>query len=265
MVTVPRVCDTLMIERVSTEPVSTEPVEYTVRNRQGIELGKVTEEGYFLLLQMDGVTELARVQERLRERFGKTSSPKDLSGWFTELENAGVLNTNDRAIRVLTYLKEQGISYRGSSADRRAAPQDEGGDRLDDARRDEASATASWFDYAIFLLNDGLIDEGLAVFERLMESQQGDVRLHELTGHLRFLAATDDLPDPPQERRDVSWDAFDAALREMLDQGACPKCDLPFVVELGANNRCYYCGASFSSYVLSKAEGERRRQPTAGD
>jgi len=260
MAAVPRVCDTLMIERVSTEPV-----EYTVRNRQGIELGKVTEEGYFLLLQMDGVTELSEVQERLKERFGKTSSPTDLGGWFTELKSAGVLNTNDRAIRVLTYLKEQGVSYRGSNADRRAAEQGEEHARRADARRDEASSAAGWFDYAIFLLNDGLIDEGLVVFERLIESQQGDVRLHELAGHLRYLAATDDLPEPPEERRDVSWEAFDAALREMLDQGACPSCDLPFEVELGANNRCYYCGASFSSYVLSQAESERRRQPPAGD
>ena len=60
-----------------------------------------------------------------------------------------------------------------------------------------------------------------------------------------------------------SYDWRDVALYA-LSLGAGTD-DLPFVVELGANNRCYYCGASFSSYVLSKAESERRRQPTAGD
>jgi len=260
MAAVPRVCDTLDIERLSAEPA-----EYSVRNRQGVELGKVTEEGYFLLLQMDGLTELDAVQERLRERFGKSSSADELKDWFTELKGAGVLNTNDRAIRVLTYLKQQGVTYRGSNADRRAESTEENSERRQEPRRDDAAAAAGWFDYAIFLLNDGLLDEGLAVFERMMESQQGDVRLHELARHLRFLAATDDLPETPEERRDVSWDAFDTALREMLDNGGCPSCDLPFEVELGANNRCRYCGASFSGYVLSKAGGERRRHDPASD
>jgi len=259
MAAVPRVCDTLQIERTSEAPA-----EYRVTNRSGVELGKVTEEGYFLLLQMDGLTELADVQSLLNKRFGKSSSTDELQAWFSELQAAGVLNTNDRAIRVLTYLKQQGVSYRGSAADRRSPADEQTLERRQEPRRDDVAASAGWFDYGIFLLNDGMLDEGLAVFERLMESQPGDVRLHELTGHLRFLSGTSDLPEPSKERRDISWDAFDSALREMLDDGACPKCDLPLEVELGHTNRCHYCGASFSSYVLGRAGDDRRRQPSSG-
>jgi len=256
MAIVPRVSDTLQIERVSSDPT-----EYSIRNRQGGELGQVTEEGYFLLLQLDGITDLEEVQSRLRERFGKSSSAEELQAWFKELHSAGVLNTDSRAIRILTYLKEQGVTYRGSGAERRAEDESERTDRRLSGRRDDTSASAAWFDYGIYLLNDGLLDEGLEVFERLVKGQSGDVRLHELTGHLRFLANTADMPVIPEDRRDISWDAFDNALREMLDQGACPKCDLPFLIELGATNRCHYCGASFSSYVVSRAKQDRRRSP----
>jgi len=259
MAVVPRVCDTLQIERISTDPA-----EYSISDRQGNELGKVTEEGYFLLLQLDGLTELEDVRARLHERFGKSSSAEELKAWFTELESAGVLNTNARAIQVLTYLKEQGVSYRGSSADRRERAEKESNEARSGARRDESSASAAWFDYGIFLLNDGMLDEGLEVFDRLIENQHGDVRLHEIAGHLRFLTKKEGMPDIAEERRDISWDAFDAALREMLDQGACPKCDLPICVELGSTNRCHYCGASFSSYVLTRSGQDRRRVDPEG-
>ncbi len=260
MAVVPRVCDTLQIERLSTEPS-----EYSIRDREGNELGNVTEEGYFLLLQLDGLTELEEVRARLHERFGKSSSTEQLRSWFDELERAGVLNTNDRAVRVLTYLKEQGVSYRSTGVDRRAEGDDSDANRRIGIRRDDASASADRFDHGIFLLNDGLLDEGLEVFEGLIESQQGDVRLHEITGHLRFLAKTADMPAIPQDRRDISWEAFDAALREMLNEGACPKCDLPILVELGATNRCHYCGSSFSNYVVSQAQKDRRRPPPEAD
>ena len=260
MAVVPRVCDTLQIERISSQPA-----EYSISDRQGNELGKVTEEGYFLLLQLDGLTELEDVRALLHERFGKSSSAAELNAWFAELESAAVLNTNARAIEVLTYLKEQGVSYRGSSADRRDRAEKEPGQLRGDGRRDESSASAAWFDYGIFLLNDGMLDEGLAVFDRLIESHHGDVRLHEIAGHLRFLTKKQGMPDIAEERRDISWDAFDSALREMLDQGACPKCDLPILVELGATNRCHYCGASFSSYVLNRAGQDRRQSTAEGD
>ncbi len=260
MAVVPRVNDTLQIERVSSDPN-----EYSIRNRQGGELGQVTEEGYFLLLQLDGITELDDVRARLHERFGKSSSADDLRAWFKELQGAGVLNTDSRAIRILTYLKEQGITYRGSSAERRSDDDSERTDRRLTGRRDDTSASAAWFDYGIFLLNDGLLNEGLEVFERLTKNQNGDVRLHEITGHLRFLSNTVDMPAIPEDRRDISWDAFDNALREMLDQGACPKCDLPFLIELGATNRCHYCGASFSSYVVNRAKQDRRGSDPEAD
>jgi len=260
MATVPRGCDTLRIERISKAPA-----EYRVSDRAGVELGKVTEEGYFLLLKMDGLTDLADVQSLLNQRFGKSSSTDELQAWFSELQDAGVLNTNDRAIRILTYLKQQGVNYRGSSADRRGPGDDQDENRREESRRDEVAASSGWFDYGIFLLNDGMLDEGLAVFEQMMESQPGDVRLHELTGHLRFLSKTVDLPEPTADRRDISWDAFDSALREMLDDGACPKCDLPLEVQLGHTNRCRYCGASFSTYVLGRAGDDRRRQSSPSD
>tara|TARA_Y100001968_G_scaffold319577_1_gene351309 strand:+ start:3115 stop:3897 length:783 start_codon:yes stop_codon:yes gene_type:complete len=260
MATVPRVCDTLEIERIANEPA-----EYAIRNRQGEELGKVTEEGYYLLLQLDGISTLNAIRERLKERFGKSSSAADLESWFAELGQAGVLNTNERALRILTYLREQGISYRGSSADRRGSKDTPLTDRREEGRRDQASAAAAWFDYGIFLLNDGMLEQGVDVFERLSQSQQGDVRIHEIISHLRFLTKSEDVPDLSEDRRDVSWEAFDAALREMLDQGACPRCDLPIEIELGATNRCHYCGASFSSYVLGRAGQDRRQGKPAAD
>ena len=106
MPTVPRVRDTLQITRLDAEPG--EAVEYSISDREERELGRVTEEGYFLLLQMDGLTEVDQVCNRIKERFGKTTSPQDLTAWFEELRGAGVLNTNNRSIRVLTYLREQG-------------------------------------------------------------------------------------------------------------------------------------------------------------
>ena len=260
MASVPRVCDTLQIEKLSSDRD-----EYSIRDRQGNELGNVTEEGYFLLLQLDGLTDLQDVRSRLHKRFGKSSSAEQLQAWFDDLQTAGVLNTNERAIRVLTYLREQGVSYRSSGVDRRDDDASKLSDRRVEGRRDDSSAAAAWFDYGIFLLNDGLLDEGLEVFERLTEGQHGDVRLHEILGHLRFLAKTSDLPAIPQDRRDISWDAFDAALRQMLDQGACPRCDLPILVELGATNRCSYCGASFSNYVVTKAQQDRRRPAPDAD
>ena len=88
MPTVPRVRDTLQITRLDAEPGET--VEYSISDREGRELGRVTEEGYFLLLQMDGLTEVDQVCNRIQERFGKTTSRQDLTAWFEELRGAGV-------------------------------------------------------------------------------------------------------------------------------------------------------------------------------
>ena len=261
MPTVPRVRDTLQITRLDME--ESEVTEYSIRDREGQELGRVTEEGYFLLLQMDGLTEVDQVCDRIHERFGKTSSREDLTAWFEELRGAGVLNTDDRAIRVLTYLREQGIQYRGSSVNRRgaASPARAEDDRDEDTRRDDTNPVAGWFDYAIFLLNDGMLDRSQEVFKRMIEMAPSDVRIREIAKHLDFLAASEKLPDLEADRRDVSWDAFDAALSDMLSSGTCPHCKLPFEVELGAINRCQGCGASFSSYVLDKASDNRRSAP----
>ncbi|HCP47539.1 MAG TPA: hypothetical protein DIU15_15970 [Deltaproteobacteria bacterium] len=255
MATVPRVRDTLQITRIEAGDGSDD--QFAVLNREGVELGRVTEEGYFLLLQMDGLSDVSDVCSRISETFGKKTSDAELVAWFEELQRAGVLNTDDRAIRILTYLSDQGVQYRSGRADRRRAGGSEyRGD--EDTRRDDADPVGQWFDYGIFLLNDGMLDRGLEVFKRMVDMAPNDVRIREITKHLEFLAASEKLPDLDEERRDVSWEAFDDALSRMLASGECPRCEKPFEVELGGMNRCGYCGASFSSYVLDAAQDDRR-------
>ncbi len=256
MPAVPRVRDTLQIQRIPPSS-SSGGDEYSVSDRRGQELFRLGEEGYFLLLQMDGLTGGLEVISRFQARFGRTLTEADLDKWTTDLSEAGVITENSRAARILTYLREQGVHYRGSQADRRRdgdVPQT--GREI--PRRDNTASTTAWFDYGISLLNDGLLEQGTNVFDRMADSNPGDVRVQEILGHLRFLATAERLPDLEQDRRDVSWEAFDLALSQMLASGVCPGCGTAITIELGANNRCSACGSSFSTYVLDQASNTRR-------
>jgi hypothetical protein len=246
METVPRLRDTLRIERSADG-------EFRVLSREGAELFRLTDPGFFLLQQMDGVSSPDEVLERYEQRFEEPFPADELEGWIEQLGGAGVLVSDARASRILAYLKAEGVEFRRPTVDRRDAEE-----RSGLPRRDDGSNVAPWFDYAVFLLNDGMLDKSLDVFERMAEARPDDVRLQEIVLHLRFLAASEGLPELGADRRDVSWAAFDAALSEMLRQGHCPRCGASFEIETGGANRCWACGSSFTAWVLAQADPERR-------
>lgn len=245
MATVPRLRDSLRVERA-------DDGAYLILDREGAELFRLTDGGYFLLQQMDGVSSLDEVLARAAEAFGEPMAAEELEGWIQQLAGAGALIRDSRAIRILAYLKEQGVDLRRPAVDRRT------GAERGDPRRDLASNVAPWFDYAVVLINDGRLEEGLDVFERMSEARPEDVRLQEIVRHLRFLQAAEQAPELEQDRRDVSWEAFDAALLEMLLQGRCPRCGESFSVTLGGGNRCWSCGGGFTAWILEQASVERR-------
>lgn len=247
MAIVPRLRDTLRVERATDG-------EFRILDRDGAELFRLTEGGYFLLQQMNGVSTIGEVLARVEREFGEPMPPEELEDWIGQLDAAGALVRDSRAIRILVYLREQGVELRRPAADRRS-----GGER-GEPRRDLESNVAPWFDYAVVLLNDGRLEEGLDVFERMSEARPGDVRLQEIVRHLRFLQHADRQPELEQDRRDVSWEAFDAALLEMLLQGRCPRCGESFAVTLGGGNRCWSCGAGFTAWILEQASVERRER-----
>ena len=249
MSTVPRLRDGLTIDRNS-------PGEYRVLARDRSELFRLTEGGYFLLQQMDGLQDTRDVCAAFAAHFDEEFSEQALIEWIEQLASAGALLEDGRALRILRYLDTQGIHFRRPAAERREEARAEG----DAPRREEASQVAPWFDHAIYLLNEGRLDESLDVLERMAEALPGDTRLQETLRHLHFLRASEDLPELTEDRRDVSWASFDAALRNMLQRGQCPRCNESFRVELGGMNRCWSCGASFSAWVLEQEPGERRQE-----
>ena len=68
------------------------------------------------------------------------------------------------------------------------------------------------------------------------------------------------LPELEEDRRVVSWVAFDSALLEMLLQGRCPRCGESFTVTLGGGNRCWSCGGGFTAWILEQPSRERRER-----
>jgi hypothetical protein len=222
--------------------------QYAVSDRSGADLFRLTEGGFALLRFMDGITERDEVLAQI------PLDADELDAWITRLRDAGVLVTDSRALSALRYLAEQGVTFRGPRSDRRE------GDREDDrSRRDPSSTVAPWWNHAVVLLNDGFLEDAVDVLERMAGGLPGDARVPELARHLRFVIASQDHPELTVDRRDVGWDAFDGALRQVLESGCCPRCGDRFEVELGANNRCWACGASFSSWVLDHAvDGDRR-------
>ncbi|MCP4870379.1 MAG: hypothetical protein GY898_16875 [Proteobacteria bacterium] len=241
MTAVPRLRDDVRIRR-------TDDGQFAVSDREGAELFRLTVGGFALLRFMDGVTDRAAVLA------SSGLDPEDLDGWIASLDEAGVLVDDSRAVRALRYLAEQGIAFRRASPDRRGDDRDD-----DDGRRDPASSVAPWWNYAVVLLNDGMLEEAVDVLDRMADSLPGDARVPEAARHLKFVLASEANPALAQDRRDVGWDAFDAALRDVLEDGTCPRCNQRFEVELGANNRCWSCGASFSGWILDHAVDEDRR------
>ncbi len=243
MNTVPRLKDSIRIQRES-------PESFLVQPWEGGDNLPLSASGYDLLCRMDGVSDESAVREAFTDRWDTPLSSDELVDWIAELERLGLFVRDSRAIAALRQLSAQGISFRGARAERRGASRE--GDR----RNDGDSSRAAWFDHAIILLNDGQVEQSADLFARFAEEDPGDVRVAELARHLRGIA-TDELP-PQGERRDLTWAVFDDALRAFLDAGACPSCGGAVDIEIGDLNRCYDCGAAFSSFVLDPTEDERR-------
>jgi hypothetical protein len=254
MATVPRVRDTLQISRAESSNGSAD--EFIVRDPADNELFRLTPEGYFILLSLDGLRDSAELRAGYEEHFGRGIREEDLQNYINALGEAGVLTTDDRAIKALSYLRDNGVQYRSGRPDRRLDLEDE--TNRDEVRRESESPRTSWFDLGIYHLNDGDVEHALSIFRRMSAAQSGDLRVREIIKHLEFVQASEKNPELTENRRDVSWDAFDDALSTILNRGACPRCDEPFEVQLGATNHCSYCGAGFSAFVLHKAAESRR-------
>jgi len=243
MSTVPRLRDSVTIFREGPETFIVQASD----SEPGMSLSA---SGYDLLCRMDGVSDEAAVREAFGQRWETSLSQDELQDWLAELERAGAFVRDNRAIAVLSHLRDQGLSFRGGRSDRR-------GSSRESDRRQASGPRASWFDHAIILLNDGQVEESAAIFARFAAEDPGDLRLQELAGHLQNIVL-DDLPKEG-ERRDLSWAVFDKALRDFLDSGSCPSCGGEIDIRVGDLNRCYDCGAAFSSFVLGRNEDERRK------
>ena len=255
MTAVPRLRDTLSIQRLQ----DGEAVLFVISDGDK-ELFRLTGDGWFLLTLLDGVSEERVVQGRYRDQVGRDMPLEELREFCAALSEASVLNATDRAVAVLSYLGEQGVSYRAARPNRREVSHPDAGDP-DDPRVSDRRAgddRAARFQTAIAHLNDGRLEQGLSAFRLLAEEDPGDVRVGEMIGHLEFLVAAEANPALKDDRRDPSWDAFDRALATLLGAGKCPSCGDPIEVQLYRPNRCGACGASFTSTALRRADDERR-------
>ena len=207
----------------------------------GRDCGPMGESGRFLVLRLDGLTERDALKAAYGERFYQVLGDAELDSLLTHLHSEGLLVDDPRALRVLTRLRQNGITYRSVERDRR------GEDRGD--RRGPA-AFARAFDAGIILLNEGYLGSAHARFKALSTTHPDDLRVQKILGHVEFELAREDQPELREDRRDVDWLAFDRALSEMLERGQCPSCDNELVVELGRTNHCVHCGASYTTYAL---------------
>lgn len=244
MNSVPRLDDAVKITRSSSE-------EYAVVPPAGGEPIVLSPSGYDLLCRMDGLSRPSDVRTAFAEAWGASLSASDFEDWLSELQAAGLFIEDSRALRALRHLREQGIRFRGGRPDRRIT------DREDDRRVPERKR-AEWFDRAVFLLNAGRLEESLNIFEEFADQLPGDVRVQEIRRHLTNLVE-DRIPEGG-ERRDITWEVFDQALRSFLGSGQCPSCGARLDVDLGELNRCFDCGASYSSFLLEES-GDERRSP----
>lgn len=254
MPVVPRVRDTLQVV-----PVPEAPGQHAVCDRHGRELFRLTGDGVFILSQLDGLTSAEDVLLRFEEEFDREMSKEELAGFLDGLADAGCFLEQPRAVEALRYLREQGVDWRGAVADRRSRDdQPSENRRAGIMRREDESTVTQWWDHAVFHLNEGNLEHALDVLEQMSEATPYDLRLRELARHLGFVIDAEKVPHLTEDRRDVSWEVFDAALADMLGSGVCPRCTTPFQVELGGQNRCSSCGASFSAWILANAPAGRR-------
>ena len=254
MPVIPRVRDTLEVA-----PVEGVPGQYAVLQDDGSELFRLTADGLFLLCQLDGRTTPEDLLLLFEEQFDRDMPPAELAGFLDSLADARLFVEEPRALSALRYLLDQELSWRGALADRRA--QGAGSDserRSGGARREGGSVVTQWWDHAVFHVNAGNLEHAVEVFERMADAAPGDMRLREMASHLRFLLGSEASGAPLVDRRDVTWEVFDAVLGDMLSNGLCPRCSTPFHVELGKVNRCSGCGASFSTWILGHAGKTRR-------
>ncbi len=254
MPVVPRIRDTLQVV-----PVPSAPGQHVVCDRHGVEMFHLTADGVFILSQLDGLTTAEELLLRFEERFDREMDKEDLAAFLDGLADAGCFLEQPRAVAALTYLQEQGVDWRGAVLDRRSADDVPAPERRAGVvRREDDSTVTQWWDHAVFHLNEGNLEQALSVIQRMSEATPYDLRLREIARHLEFVVYAESVPDATEDRRDVSWEVFDAALAEMLSSGQCPRCGTSFKVELGAQNRCVSCGASFSAWILANAPGGRR-------
>ncbi len=254
MPVVPRLRDTLQVV-----PVADAPGQHAVCDRHGRELFRLTADAVWILCQLDGLTSADDILLRFEEHFDREMDKEDLAGFLDGLADAGCFLDQPRAVGALTYLSEQGVDWRGAIVDRRSSDQStEENRRAGVTRREEDSVVTQWWDHAVFHLNEGHLEHALSVLERMSEATPYDLRLREIARHLAFVVRAEQVPHLTEDRRDVSWEVFDAALADMLSSGVCPRCTTPFQVELGSQNRCSSCGASFSAWILANAPAGRR-------
>jgi hypothetical protein len=211
----------------------------------------LSESGFDLLCRMDGVSSESEVRQAFSERWQSTLSEDDLASWIAELDQSDVFVRDSAAIQALAHLKDQGIRFRGGRPDRRSQGRE-------DDRRQDSGPRAQWFNHAIMLLNDGYIEQSANLFERFASECPADLRIQELNRHLQNIVSG--ALDGATERRDITWEVFDAALHDFLAGGACPSCGTALEIEIGDLSRCYQCGSSFSSYLLESTREDRRKR-----
>jgi UTP--glucose-1-phosphate uridylyltransferase len=233
----PRLRDDVRIDR-------TEAGTFAVRDGQGRDVAHLSEPGLWLLVRLDGAGEPDELLAGYRAEFGEALPPEELDAWIAELDAASLLVRDSRAAEVLRILHRHGLKHRRPGPERRAA-------REGDGRRGDGNQTA-WFDRALFLLNEGDVDGALEIFDAFVAEDPAGARIAELAAILRAWQV-----HGGDERRDLSWRTFDAALEGLLRAGTCPACGAPFEVRPGTN-RCRACGRSFTSWLLDHSAGRQR-------
>ena len=162
---VPRLRDSVRIEPA---PAGDPAARFVLVDRKGRELARLDDEGAFLLLQMDGAATEAEVRAHFAARFERDLAERELRAWIDGLAATSALVSDGRSLRALRYLREQGVSYRGPSRERRGGGRDVRG--TGPARRDPSSQHSAWFDYAVVLLNEGRLEDADRKSTRLNSS-----------------------------------------------------------------------------------------------
>ncbi len=176
---VPRVHDSLQIRDVAT-PTDAPP--YELVDHLGRPRLRLDEAGRFVVLHLDGMAGFDDLAAAFRARFGRVLDPAGFTRAVQRLAGAGLLTTDERALRVIRALRTQGVRYRTAVRDRRAEPR---GDR----RAHDAEPVAIAFDHAVYLLNEGRLDRALDLFRSLARERPADVRLRILCAHLERATA----------------------------------------------------------------------------